>query len=311
MDRYLKEYNWPDMRQMIRNGRLPPKSCDERLDGKLCVVTGATSGVGLEAVKALHRSGADILMINRSEEKSEAVAAALRASGPGGVDWLIADFSDLAQVRRAIGRLTALARPIDVLINNAGLHMTRRVLTVDGLETVFAVNHLASFMVTKALLPIMMRQASGRIIQVNSQGHRFFGLDLGDTAWERRHYSGLRAYGAAKTAQLLCCAEFADRLRGTQVTINAMHPGAVKTNVGENNGRLYRWYQHTFIWRTLADASISGIALHYLAAAPELDGVSGKYFNLTAEEKPAPHALDRSLGRQVWELSCRLAGMED
>ncbi len=296
---------------MIQNAKCPPERSEDRLDGKLCVVTGATSGVGLEAVKALHGAGADILMVNRNAEKSENVAAMLRATGLGTVEYLTADFGELQQVRRVISSLLELRRPIDVLINNAGLHMTTRVLTPDGLETVFMVNHLASFMITKALLPVMKKQESGRIIQVNSQGHRFFGLKLDDLDWQRRLYRGLQAYGAAKTAQLLCCWEFADQLRGTKVTINAMHPGAVKTNVGNNNGRLYRWYNRTFVWRTLADASISGIALHYLAASPELAGVSGKYFNLTREEKPAPHALDRELGKQVWRASCKLSGMED
>ncbi|MBU0927294.1 MAG: SDR family NAD(P)-dependent oxidoreductase [Spirochaetes bacterium] len=298
------------MRRMIENGRLPPDTCDERLDGKLCVVTGATSGVGLEAVKSLHGAGADILMINRDERKSEAVADSLRRAGPGSVDYLIADLSSLARVREAIGGLVRLERPVDVLINNAGVHMTRLVLTPDGLETTFAVNHMASFMITLAMLPVMSRRGAGRILQVNSQGHRFFGLDLGDIDWRRRPFSGLRAYGAAKTAQLLCCREFADRLRGTGVTVNAMHPGAVKTGIGENNGRLYRWYNHHVVWKGLGDPSISGTALHYLAAARELEGVSGAYFNLTREEKPAPHALDRELGKRVWELSLRLSGME-
>jgi len=155
----------------------------------------------------------------------------------------------------------------------------------------------------------MRASAPARIIQVNSQGHRFGGLDLSDINWDRRFYIGLRSYGASKTAQLMTVWELGERLEGSGVTINAMHPGGVKTNIGNNNGRLYRWYLHTCIWPGLKDPVISGEALHYLAAAPELAGVSGKFFNLTIEERPAHHALDRETGKKVWRLSEALTGL--
>ena len=151
----------------------------------------------------------------------------------------------------------------------------------------------------------MIERGVGRVIQVSSQGHRFGGLNLSDLDWARRPYLGLRAYGAAKTAQLLCTWEFADQLTGTGVTIVAMHPGAVKSNVGNNNGPLYRWFKRTFVAPTLDEVEISGIALHTLAAAAEVH--HGRYHNLTRLEKPAPHALDREVGREVWELSQALA----
>jgi len=155
----------------------------------------------------------------------------------------------------------------------------------------------------------LKKNPSSRIIQVNSQGHRFNGLNINDLNWEKRHYTGLRGYGASKTAQLLTVWEFADLLKGSGVTINAMHPGAVKSGSGENNGSLYRWYKHNFITKFLADPSISGQALHYLAAAPELSDVTGQYFNLTLVEKPAPHALDRVIGKEIWTMSKKMAGL--
>jgi retinol dehydrogenase 13 len=124
-------------------------------------------------------------------------------------------------------------------------------------------------------------------------------------------YLGLRAYGASKTAQLLSVWEFADRLEGSGVTINAMHPGEVRTGIGLNNGPLYRWYQRRVLDRFLGDARVSGESLHYLAAAPELEGVSGRYFNRTHPEKPAPHALDRDVGRRLWEMTMELTGSTD
>jgi retinol dehydrogenase-13 len=307
MWRHLKGYKWPDLKLVIENGKRGPQPCEQRLDGQLVVVTGASSGVGLAAVRRLRAFGADILMVNRSAEKSRAVVDELSQSPGGSLDYLIADLSVLAQARFAAERLAAMDRPIDVLINNAGIHMTRRHLTADGLEAVFAVDHMAAFVITRALLPKLAARGRGRVIMVNSQGHRFSGLNLADLDWSRRPYFGLRAYGAAKTAQLLCMAEFAEGLAGTAVTINAMHPGAVKSGVGSNNGPLYRWYNRVLIQPGLADPAISGLALHYLAASPALEGKSGLYFNLTTEEKPAPHAIDRDFGREVFRISTEIA----
>ncbi len=196
-----------------------------------------------------------------------------------------------------------------MLINNAGVHNTQRTLTEDGIETVFCVNHLASFLLTRLLLPKIIESAPARIIQVNSQGHRFGGLDLDDLNWDRRRYKGLQGYGASKVAQLLTVWELADQLEGTGVTINAMHPGEVRTNIGMNNGWLYRWQKRYLLWWFLKDPVISGNAIYYLAAAPEMAGVSGRFFNLTIDEKPAPHALDRSIGKRIWKISEELTGL--
>ena len=199
---------------------------------------------------------------------------------------------------------------IDVLINCAGMHATKRTWTPAGHETVFCVNHLASFLLTYLLIDHLKQNAPARILQINSEGHRFNGLDPTDLDWKRRHYTGLRSYGASKTAQLLTVWEFADRLRGSGVTINAMHPGDVKTGIGSNNGWLYRTYTKYVTGLFLKDVSISGPAIGYLVSAPELATVSGQFFHLTREEIPAKHALDREMGKRVWELSKALTGLE-
>jgi retinol dehydrogenase 13 len=215
----------------------------------------------------------------------------------------------LEEVRQAAEVILARHPRLDVLINNTGLHNTHRVLAENGVEMVFQVNHLASFLFTRLLLPRLIESAPTRIIQVNSEGHRFGGLDLNDLDWSRRRYRGLQGYGASKTAQLLTVWELADRLKGTGVTINAIHPGNVRTMIGMNNGSLYQWYQRTFLWPILKAPIISGESVYYLAAAPEMAGVSGKFYNLTIEEKPAKHALDRDLGKRVWEISEQLTGL--
>jgi len=299
----------PDELIFIENKRAIQKNTNTSMAGKVCVVSGSTSGVGLEAVKSLARGGAHIVMVCRNPRKAEAIRTEIVSQHNVGVDIIPSDFSDLDDVRKAADILIKDYPQIDVLINSVGLYSTTRSTTRDGFETVFCVNHLAPFLLTYLLIDRLKQSAPARIIQVNSEGHRFGGLDLNDLNWERRPYMGLRGYGASKVAQLLTTWEFADRLKESGVTINAMHPGDVKTNIGNNNGPLYRWYLHHIIWRTLKDPVISGEALYYLAAAPELAEVSGRFFHLTIDEKPAAHALDREKGRKVWELSMRLTGL--
>lgn len=299
----------PDELQFLANARKPQKSTDARLDGRLCILTGATSGVGLAAATRLAQGGAHLVLVCRSLQKAEQTRAQLVNTTHAEVDLLQADFSRLADVRQVAAEILEKYPRIDVLINNAGVHYTHRTLTEDGFETAFAVNHLASFLFTRLLLERVIESAPARIIQVSSQGHRFGGLELDDLTWARRRYRGLKGYGASKTAQLLTVWEMADRLAGSGVTINAMHPGAVKTNIGMNNGLLYQWYQRYLLWPVLKDPKISGEAIYYLAAAPEMAGVSGKFFNLTVEENPAPHAVDRPMGRKIWQISEELTGL--
>jgi retinol dehydrogenase 13 len=306
----MAAFKLPDELIFIENRRASQKTTTASMAGRVCVVSGATSGVGLAAVRRLARGDAQIVMVCRNPGKAEDVQKELLARYHAPVDIIIADFSDLATVRAAAETLLRDYPRIDVLINSAGLFSTGRTTTKDGFETVFCVNHLAPFLLTHLLLDRTVQSAPARIIQVNSEGHRFGGLDPDDLNWERRRYGGYRSYGASKIAQLLTTWEFADRLRGTGVTINAMHPGDVRTHIGMNNGPLYRWFQRNIIWHTLKDPVISGEALYYLAAAPEMANVSGRFFHLTVDEKPAAPALDREMGRRIWDASMQLTGLK-
>jgi len=299
----------PEELQFIQNARLPQKTTPARLDGRLVVLTGATSGVGYQAAKHLAQGGADLVIVCRNAEKATRVQVELQQDYGVIVDVVIADFARLNDVRQAAEAILAKYPHIDVLINNAGLHNTHRVLTEDGIEMVFCVNHLASFLLTRLLLERLIASAPARIIQVNSQGHRFDGLDVDDINWEKRHYRGLQGYGASKVAQLLTVWEMAEELAGSGVTINAMHPGEVRTNIGMNNEWLYRWHKRYLLWWMLKEPDISGEAIYYLAAAPEMQEVSGRFFNQTIDEKPAPQALDRALGKRVWRISEELTGL--
>jgi NAD(P)-dependent dehydrogenase (short-subunit alcohol dehydrogenase family) len=301
----------PEELQFIANARMVQRTTDARMDGRLCIITGATSGVGYHAARRLAQGGANLVLVCRNREKAVSVRQELAHQYGVDIDIVQADFSHLEDVRRAAETVLTDHPHIDVLINNAGIHTTRRTVTRHGIETVFCVNHLASFLFTRLLLDRLIESAPARILQVNSQGHRFGGLDLEDLNWEKRRYRGLQGYGASKTAQLLTVWELADRLADSGVTINAMHPGEVRSNIGMNNGLLYRWYQRYLLWWVLKDPKISGNAIYYLAAAPEMAAVSGKFFNQTIEEKPAAHARDRSVGRRIWSISEALTGLTE
>jgi len=299
----------PEELQFIANAQMTQKSTDERLDGRICVITGATSGVGYQAAKRLAQGGANLVIICRNLSKGNIVKEELENSYKIKVDLIQGDFSNLNEVRQAAKTVLDNYSHIDILINDAGVHYTHRELSEDNIEMVFAVNHVASFLFTRLLLDRMIESAPARIIQVNSQGHRFGGLDLEDINWDKRRYKGIKAYGASKIAQLYCVWELAEQLEGSGVTINAVHPGEVKTNIGMNNGLLYRLYKRIMLGWLLKDPKISGSAIYYLAAAPEMANVNGKFFNLTILEKPAHYALDRELGKKVWQISERLSGL--
>lgn len=296
----------PEELMFIVNDHAQQKRSTESMSGKLCVVSGATSGVGYEAVKALAAGGANLVLIARNEEKATHVKGELERKFGVNVDYFLADFSDLRQVEQVAHQIAARYKRIDVLINCAGIHSTRRILNTDGIELVFCVNHLAPLLLTQILLDTLKASAPARIIQVNSEGHRFGGLRIDDLDWSKRWYSGLRSYGASKTAQLLTVWRLAKQLKGTGVTINAMHPGGVRTNIGNNNGWLYRWFLHHVTWHFLKEPKISGDALYYLASSKEVEQVSGKFFNLTIEEIPAKHALNKNMEGKIWDLSLKI-----
>ena len=299
----------PDRLEFIPHMWAAQRETGASLQGKLCVISGATSGVGLASLKRIAAGGGDVVLIARNRAKAEDVRNRITAVSGVNVDIVMADFTDLDSVRNAAGLILEKYPRIDLLINSAGVFSTGRVITPSGFELCFCVNHLAPFLLTRLLIDRIIGSAPARIIQVNSQGHRFGGLNINDINWERRFYNGYRGYGASKVAQLLTVWELADRLSGTHVTVNAVHPGGVKTNIGNNNGPLYRWFSRYIIWYTLKDPKMSGDAIYFLAAAPELSDVTGRYFNRTIDERPAPHARNRELGRAVWELSEVLVGL--
>jgi retinol dehydrogenase-13 len=285
------------------------RTTNVQMDGWVCVVTGANSGVGFETSVQLAKHGAHLVMVCRSPMRGEAARTRIGAVSKGPVDLIIADLSSLEEVRRLARTLLDRYPKIHVLINNAGQYNTQRLVTVDGFEAVFAVNYLAPFLLTHLLLDRIKASAPSRILNVNSKGHQFGGLDLNDLHWKKRKYRGLKGYGASKTAGIMFTRELAHRLKGTGVTVLAVHPGEVLSNIGLNNGVVYRTFRKLVIDQMLKPTSVAGEALYYLAASPEVESRSGRYFNMTHLEKPFPHALDRTVARTLWLVSEQLTGL--
>jgi retinol dehydrogenase-13 len=308
---YFKEYQWSNIFAMIKNNRLDPKICTEDFNQKLVIITGATSGIGYFTARKYASQGANLLCINRNQKKSEALRREIESEYGVKCNYKIADLSNLQDIHHVAEELLKLNTPIDVLIHNAGIYLTKRELTPDGLEKVFVVQYLSSFIINYILMDKLKSQGNARIIMVNSEGHRFaaWGLRIDDLNWEKRRYSGLKSYGSAKTAQLLSMIVFDENFQKTGISINAMHPGAVKTVTGKENGPVYRWFKRNFIDKTLKSPEISAEALYYLGVSKEVEAVSGKFFNLTTEEEPAPPALDKEVAYELWEKSLELGGL--
>jgi retinol dehydrogenase-13 len=298
---------------MLRNQKLDPKICADDFTNRLVIITGATSGIGYVTAQKYASHGADILCINRDEEKSKELCKTLKSQYNVEYNYIIADFTKLADIHAVAKQLAEFKRNIDVLIHNAGVYITKKTFTTDNLEMVFQTNYLSAFILNYYIKEKFIQQKNGRILFVNSEAHRFavWGLHLDDLSWDKHRYSGLKSYGAAKTAQLLSMIKLKEHFAGTGVTVNAMHPGNVKTNSGQNNGRLYKLFKRIVVDSTAKPLDISAEALYFLGVSSELDNTSGKFFNLTTEEEPAPPALDRDAAERLWVLSYELGIFKD
>ena len=278
------------------------------LAGRTCLVTGATSGIGEETALGLARHGARVLIVGRSRERGARSLARIRAqSGNDAVELLLADLASLAAIRRLAQEVLEACPQLHVLVNNAALVTLRRSTSVDGFETMFAVNHLAYFALTNLLLERLVASAPARIVSVASNAHRFGRIDLEDLQSERR-FGAMRSYGRTKFANILFTTELARRLEGTGVTANCLHPGGVATRLGHDNGLLGRAAARLLKPFLLTPARGAATSL-YLATAPELEAVSGRYFANRHEARPSPGAQDPGLARRLWKMSAEFTGV--
>jgi NAD(P)-dependent dehydrogenase (short-subunit alcohol dehydrogenase family) len=282
------------------------------MHGKVCLITGATSGIGKATALGLARMGATVVMVGRDRARSEAVQSEIKAqSGNSAVDLLIADLSSQASIRQLARDFQQRYSQLHVLINNAGVYMFRRKETVDGLEMTFAVNYLAPFLLTNLLLDMLKASAPARIVNVSSEAQAIGYIRINDLQ-SRRGYRGMRAYGQSKLALTMFGYELARRLAGTGVTVNSLHPGFVATNIGGNNvPAALRPVVKFFISLLSVSAQEGAETPLYLASSPDVEGVTGKYYIKGVPRRSVPISYDESLEKQLWEESVKLVHLED
>jgi len=277
--------------------------------GKTCVITGATSGIGLAAAVALAERGADLALVGRDRARGEATLARVRAAAPGARATLhYADLLRRSEVRRLGADLLAAYPRIDVLVNNAGALFRDRDVTEDGLERTFALNHMAYFLLTQLLRERLAASAPARVVSVASRAHQqVSGLDLDDLNLER-HYSGWTAYCRSKLANILFTRALARRLAGTGVTANCLHPGFVASRFGDNNRGAFR-SGFGIAKQLFAISEVRGAeTIVYLASDPGVAATSGGYFASSKPATPSAAAHDDRAAERLWEMSAKLAG---
>ncbi|CAM3200086.1 SDR family oxidoreductase [Corallococcus sp. ZKHCc1 1396] len=284
---------------------------DDHWDGKVCLITGATGGIGQETAKALARLGATLVVSGRDEARTAATVAAVREAAPRArVESLLADLSSLASVRALAQAFRERHPRLDVLVNNAGLIIDRRQVTVDGYEATFATNHLSHFLLTHLLRDLLVASGPARIINVSSEGHRLANADfLDDPQTANRPYRPIQVYGNAKLSNILFSKGLEKRLAGTQVTANALHPGVVRTGFGHNGEGFFRHLVKLGAPFMISPEKGARTSV-YLASSPEVAGVSGEYFKKCRKVKPSSAARDEALAERLWQVSEQLTGVK-
>jgi NAD(P)-dependent dehydrogenase (short-subunit alcohol dehydrogenase family) len=273
------------------------------LTGRTCLVTGATRGIGRATAEALAKLGANVVIHGRDSASVGAVCrSTLRVARGGQVTGAVADFASLKSVRRMAEDVLAQHPRLDVLVDNAGAAALKRRTSADGFEWLFAVNHLAPFLLTKLLLPTLTKSAPARVVTVASMAYRRTVLDFDDLQWERRKYQSLGAYSASKLANILFTLELSRRLSGTRVTANCLHPGVVATNIFSSLGTLGKIFGVLARPLLMSPAAGAKTSVH-LASAPELATVSGRFFERSREVSLDANAQDAAAARRLWDIS--------
>jgi NAD(P)-dependent dehydrogenase (short-subunit alcohol dehydrogenase family) len=280
------------------------------MQGKVVVITGATSGIGQVAAERLAGMGARIVLVARDKGRGEAALAKVRQAGPGPVHTVhYADLSRIAEMKRVAAEIAAAEPRIDVLINNAGALFSSRQVTPDGLELTFATNHVAYFVVAHGLRDRLLAAApTARVINTASDAHKGNKLDFNDLQ-SAKSYSGFKVYGRSKLANILYTRELARRWAGTGITANSLHPGFVATRFGDQSGGMLS--RGVRIAKTFAISEEKGAqTIIYLASSDEVANINGKYFYKCRVATPTNEAQDDEAARRLWVETEKLAGIQ-
>jgi retinol dehydrogenase-14 len=278
----------------------------KQMAGKVVLITGASGGMGKVTAVALARKGARVVMLCRDATRgAAAVEDVKRESGNAQVELLVGDLASQHSTREAAAEFKKRHSHLDILVNNAGVNLGQRSLTPDGIEATFATNHLGPFLFTNLLLDVLKASAPSRIVNISSGAHLMAKMQMDDLQYSRK-YKAFASYAQSKLANVLFTYELARRLKGTGVDVNAVDPGGVATGLGSDQ-LLFRILVKLPILKTPEKGASTAI---YLASAPELTGVTGKYF-VNSKEKPSSKlSYDEKLWRDLWDVSARMTGLE-
>ncbi len=282
---------------------------DGTMKGKTCLVTGATSGIGEITARELARMGARVVVVGRSAERCGATLDRIRSeTGSDAVESMVADLSVQSEVRRLAAEVRDRLDRLDVLVNNAGGMLLERRASADGIEMTLALNHFSYFLLTQELLPLLKASAPARVVNVASEAHRGGRIDFDDLGQERRKYGGWRAYQQSKLANILFTDELARRLEGTGVTANSLHPGFVRTRFfSEFTGWMGFLFNAIAPFAAISPEAGAKTTIH-LASSPEVQGVSGRYFDKCKPAVPSREAQNRVTAERLWKVSEEMIG---
>ncbi|MCO6478095.1 MAG: SDR family oxidoreductase [Phaeodactylibacter sp.] len=282
------------------------------MNEKTCIVTGATSGLGLETARELSGRGATVVLLGRNPEKGKAAMEDIRAGQPDArLEFLAVDVSAQQQIREVAGKISARYPRVDVLVNNAGTWFSKRTFTEDGIEAVFAVNHLAYFLLTHLLYPNLRRSEDARVVNVGSDSHfQVKGMYFNDLYLEK-NYHGLRSYAQSKLANILFTYELHRRKPDEHLSVNCVQPGLVKTDIGVK----HTTWLHKLAWKLRRSSGVEpaeGARTQiYLAASEEAKGMSGLYFDDCKPKRSSRASYDEAAAARLWEVSKEMCGIED
>lgn len=282
---------------------------DKSMRGKVCLITGATSGIGKHSALALAKRGASLVLVARNHEKATQLKQLIGTeTGNQDVDLIIGDLASLADIRRIAQSFIDSGKPLHVLLNNAGVINVKRVLTIDGYEEMFAVNHLAYFLLTHLLLDRLKGNFPARIVNVASSAHAYCksGINFEDINFEKG-FSAMKVYGHSKLANILFTRQLAKKLEGSNVTVNCCHPGTVATGLGTNNGLVGKLAMTLLkpFFRSPEQGAATSI---YLATSDEVQG-SGGYYADCKSASVKPWAEDAAAAEWLWEVSLEMTGL--
>jgi NAD(P)-dependent dehydrogenase (short-subunit alcohol dehydrogenase family) len=282
------------------------------IEGKTCLITGSTSGIGKEIAIGLAKMKANVILVGRNKAKCQATIEEIWrnisiSTNKNRVSYLLADLSSQASIHQLANKFLESYESLDILVNNAGVFLSRRITTVDNIEYTFAVNHLAPFLLTNLLFERIKASSPSRIITTSSVAHRGAYINFDNLQFERGRYNGVEAYRQSKLANILFTKELARRSRGSGVTSNCFHPGGVRTNLVHGSAWYYR-----LIWAIinpfLASPKKGADTAIYLASSSEVAEISGKYFVNKKPVRPSEPADDHDAAARLWKISEELTG---